>query len=125
MDSWVCDLLWDRGSRVAKGASLMGASEFLQIHALVPLDGDEIVIAAFIIPDKQVFGIGFGIGDIHRGKLRHVINGRMLGDLMPQIFPLQKIIYFLLVHIGLRFMRQNVPHLFPFDSIRYGFISQP
>lgn len=24
MDSWVCDLLWDHGSRVAKGASLMG-----------------------------------------------------------------------------------------------------
>ena len=72
----------------------MGLSERFQIYPLIPPDREQVIILLFIVPDKQVLGIPFGIGQIYRVQLLHVENGLVFRDLIGNALPGQVLIGF-------------------------------
>ena len=59
--------------------------ELLQVYPLVPLDGNEVVIALLVVSDEQVFGVRRWVRQRHVRQLRHVVDGFVLCNLVPDI----------------------------------------
>ena len=57
--------------------------EFLEVDALVAPDGDEVVIALFIVTHEQILGVGLRVGERHVRELGHVVDRFVLRDLVP------------------------------------------
>lgn len=57
--------------------------ELLEVDALVAPDGDEVVIALFIVAHEQILGVGLRAGERHVRELGHVVDRLALRDLVP------------------------------------------
>ena len=88
-----------RGGKGQRTGAVGGAEGF-QINGRVGLYGEKVVIPVLVVPEKEIFGIGFGVGHGNFGHLGHVIDGLMFRDLVPEVFFGKKGVDFLLVHRG-------------------------
>lgn len=50
---------------------------------MVAPDGDEVVIALFIVAYEQILGVGLRVGERHVRELGHVVDRLVLRDLVP------------------------------------------
>lgn len=64
---------------------MVGFPEFFQIDTPVAFYGDQIVGSFLIIPDKKIFSVCFRIGQRDSGKFRHVVNGLVFRDFVPDM----------------------------------------
>ena len=72
--------------------------EFLEVDALVAPDGDEVVIALFIVTHEQILGVGLRVGERHVREFGHVVDRFVLRDLVPDPARAQEIVNFRFVH---------------------------
>lgn len=57
--------------------------ELLEVDALVAPDGDEVVIALFIVAHEQILGVGLRVGERHVREFGHVVDRLVLRDFVP------------------------------------------
>lgn len=122
-------LIRDKGQR--PGVVLL--PEGFQVGPFVSLDRNEIVIALFVVPDEEIFSVGFRVGQVDLRHLSHIENGFVLRYLMPDVSGSEESIDFLFVHVTaflcsvgeqkMAFTRDIVPEKpFPFFDTVQGFV---
>lgn len=80
-----------RGGK-AQGAGMMRLAEGFQIYPLFAMDGNEIIIALFIIPHEEVFGVGFRVRQMELVQIRHIEHRRVFDFFIRNVGFFQKAI---------------------------------
>lgn len=69
--------------RERQRAGAVFVPELLEVDALAAPDGDEVVIALFIVTHEQILCVGLRVGERHVRELSHVVDRFVLRDLVP------------------------------------------